>query len=266
MQQPQFGRRGAMLNGEAIGGGAPAQPQYQPQYQPQPQPRPEARESHIDEDGTYTGWRWIVVTLIGTIVVLAWLEALFSGTALITPINSTVEWIMRGIGLAVGIVTIALIWQRIHENSPGWRAWLTVAMTPLLFAVMFDGIAWRVADWTAFGFSQQPFVKTYYPIKYVSHGRKGRRDSIEINPFHTGTTDIPIPDEQYDQLWRNHDGMCVGVWQRENAAGAIQIQTDGEYTMGEPEWADVTDCGAPSESSSSRSARPASGSNPWAKD
>ncbi|MFM5923898.1 MAG: hypothetical protein ACKOPG_06910 [Novosphingobium sp.] len=251
MQQGQFGRRGATLNGAATRELGSAANYSEPRDKP----------PHLNPDGSFNGWRRAILLVLTALVGIVWLESLLSGTALLTPINSTMLWVMRGLGAAAGLATGIVLWSRIVQQSSRIRATLAVLVSPLLFAVLFDGIAWRVADWAAFGFSRQAFTTAHYPIKYVSHGRKGRRDTIEIDPFGTGeNADIPISDAQYDELWSNHDGLCAAVSQRRSPSGAIEILTDGEYTLHEPAPVEITPC-----IGGGRTSGRSTGSNPWSR-
>lgn len=255
MQQGQFGRRGAVLNG------APLQDSASTARPPRPAPE---RPSYVDPDGTYNGWRWVVVALVVMLVVLAWLEAMFSGTSLITPLNETVLWTMRGIGAVVGLGVGLLLFARVRDQSSTAKALVTVLFTPLMFAFLFNEIAWRVADWSEFGFSQQAFEPARYPIDHISPGRKGRRDVVAIDPFNVGEdTEIPVSDAQYDELRETSAASCITVMQRRSPSGAIEILNDGEYTLREPAPVEVSPCigsapgVAPSASSGS--------ANPWSK-
>lgn len=249
MQRPQFGQRGITVNGEPVNVAASvARSVAQPTQRSDSEP---------------VGALKIVGILFITFIFLAWLEALLSGTSLITPINQTLLWSMRGFGLIVGIVVTLLTVLAMSDVSLIRRG-LTLLFCPLLIAFGFGEIAYRVSDWTEFGFSSQPFEPAQYPIESTSHGRKGARSTIRIDPFDTGdSTDIPIRYEQYRELMGASSETCVTVMQRKNASGAIEIQTNGRYVLSEPAEAQVSRCGF---SSSSTKAAAGNSDNPWSKD
>jgi hypothetical protein len=251
MQQGQFGRRRAILNGTLIAADSPTPRQVRPARE---------RPAYVNSDGTFNGWRWVVTTLVITIIAIAWVEALFSGTALITQLDETVLWTMRGLGAAIGLGVGLLLFAKIAQENSTAKAVLTVLVMPLMFGFLFDGIAWRAADWASFGFSQQAFEPARYPIDSISPGRKGRRDVIEIDPFDTGEhANIPMSDAQYRELITTPASYCVTVMQRREPSGAIEILTDGEYTLHEPAPVEVGPCDGSSATSESSS-------NPWSRE
>jgi hypothetical protein len=234
MEQRGFGRRGLTLDGSA---NAAPPPSFEP-----PRSAP-ARPAHINSDGSFNGWRWVVVMVICVVIVLAWVEALFSGTALITPLDATVLWTMRGIGAVMGLVVGVMLFTKIRQENSTAKAALTVLVMPILFAFMFDGIAWRAADWATFGLSSQAYEEAQYPIESITPGRKGRRDTINIDPFSTGEpAGIPVSDAQYNELQETSVSSCVTVMQRKAPSGAIEILTDGDYTLREPAPVEITPC------------------------
>jgi hypothetical protein len=234
MQQGGFGRRGVNLDGAPI---APERPAPTPA-----QPAP-ARSSYAVGNDGFSGWRWLVVASVFAIILLAWIEAAFSGTSLITPIDGNMLWAMRGLGAALGLIFALVLFKRVAEQNSTAKAVLCVAVAPLLLGFLFNEIAWRAADWAAFGFSQQTYEPAHYPIASISPGRKGRRDVISIDPFETGeTTDIPVSDAQYNDLVKASASSCVTVMQRRAPSGAIEILNEGEYTLREPAPVEVSPC------------------------
>ncbi|MFM5895845.1 MAG: hypothetical protein ACKOQM_15640, partial [Novosphingobium sp.] len=144
------------------------------------------------------------------------------------------------------------------------RRGATLLFLPFMIAFGFGEIAYRIADWTEFGFSSQPFEQAQYPIESVHHGRKGARNTIQIDPFDTGdSTDIPINYDQYHKLIGASSDSCVSVMQRKSASGAIEIQTNGRYVLKEPEDVPVSRCGFTAASAKSS---PSGSDNPWSKD
>ena len=245
MQQGGFGRRGANLNGTPIGAERPVSQVASPVP---------VRRADADGDGSFSGWRWLVVTSVFAVILLAWLEAAFSGTSLITPLGESVLWTMRGLGAALGLIFALVLFKRVAEQNSTGKAVLCVVVAPLLLGFLFDGIAWRAADWAAFGFSQQAFEPASYPIGSISPGRKGRRDVISIDPFETGEdTDISVSDAQYNELVRTSASSCVTVMQRRAPSGAIEILNDGQYTLREPALVEVSPCVLGSSAASSAS-------------
>jgi hypothetical protein len=187
--------------------------------------------------------RWIVLLLCSPLLILL-IDGLFSGTELISPIGSPYLWWMRGLGLADGIVLLFFM-----RNSPMFeqrgmvRKVLLILVGPLLMAAAFDALAWRSADWIAFGMSSAPYESAQYPIKQLNMARKGRRATIAIDPLGTGEdAHIPIPRDQYRQLIAADGDQCVTVQRRRAANGAVQIRTNGNFTLNEPDYAPVTSC------------------------
>jgi hypothetical protein len=173
---------------------------------------------------------------------LLWLETLFAGTALITPINKTLLYIMCGVGFVAGL-PLSIVVGLSKKNDIGWfKRGLIILAGPFLIAFAFGGLAWRASDWWEFGLSSQPFAEAAYPVTHMSHGRKGRRSSFEIDPFKVGGTEIPVPWAQYQDTWLHSTDYCITVLQRRSASGAIEIKTNGEYTWNEPEPVKLSVC------------------------
>ena len=249
MQRTQFGQRGATIDGQPVDVAASVARSVA---------KPSARS-----EGETVGLFKIVGIVCIAIVFLAWLEALLSGTSLITPISQTLLWSLRGIGLVVGIGAAVVVVFGVGDGSL-MRRGATLLFLPLMFAFGFGEIAYRISDWTEFGFSSQPFESAQYPIASVNHGRRGARSTIQIDPFNTGdNTDIPVSYDQYHQLLTAYSGRCVTVMQRKSKSGAIEIQTNGRYMLSTPPEVPVARCGF-----DGKVAEPAAtGSvNPWSKD
>ena len=171
------------------------------------------------------------------------LEALFSNTSLITPINSTFLNIMRGIGLVVGLLLGLAAVAASDERMGIGKTILMILFTPLLVGFAANEAAWRIADWVDFGFSSAPFTAAQYPIKFISIGRKGSHDSFEIDPFGIGEmTRIAVPTAQFEEVGADFDEYCITVMQRRSASGAVEILNDGEFTLSEPAPARLTHC------------------------
>jgi len=187
--------------------------------------------------------RWVVLLLCSPLVVLL-VDSMFSGTELISPIGSGYLWWMRGLGLADGIALLFFMRNSaMFEKLSVIRKLLLVLIGPFLMAAAFDALAWRSANWIAFGASSASYESAQYPIMRVNMARKGRRATIAIDPLGTGeAAHIPIPRDQYRQLIRADGDQCVTVQQRRAANGAVQIRTDGEFTLKEPDYAVVTPC------------------------
>lgn len=247
MQRPQFGQRGAMINGEPVNQAASARRTARP------------TSSDVDEP---VNWLKIIGIVFVVFMLLAWLEALLAGTALITPISQTLLWSMRSFGLVVGLVVTVLTVLTMTDASL-LRRGLTVLVCPLLIAFAFGEIAYRITDWTEFGFSSQQFESAQYPIESISSGRKGARNTIRIDPFDTGdSTNIPVTKEQYHELREASANSCVTVMQRKSASGAIEIVTNGRFMLNTPEPVPVSICGL---SPVAPTATTNSASNPWSK-
>lgn len=179
------------------------------------------------------------------VAALFMLEAALSSTALITPINPFFLNAMRGLGALVGLACGIVVAFR-DSDLGKFRKIVTVLFLPFMIGFLFDGLAWRMADWWEFGLSPARFSPASYRIKSVDHGRKGSRDSIEIDPYATGeATHIPVPPEQYRALFGQASDYCVIVQQRKSASGAIEIRTDGEFTLQRPAPIELERCAAP---------------------
>lgn len=173
------------------------------------------------------------------------IEAMLSGTSLITPIDETFRNVMRGIGLIVGVLLALFTVARPAEPMGALKKLAILLFLPIMAGFVGDQAAWRVADWHAFGLSAAEYHPTSYPITYASHGRRGRRDSFEIDPFDVkGGTDIAVPAAQFDAVWPHHGDYCITVMARRSASGAVEILNDGVFTLREPEPAVLTPCPA----------------------
>lgn len=249
MQRPQFGLRGATVNG---------QPVSQRARSARAAPR-----ASSDGGGERSGRLGVIGILCGALVFLCWLEALLSGTALITPINQTLLWSMRGAGLAIGFA-VTLLAVLAMDDTALWHRGLTLLVCPFLIAFGSGAMAYRIADWTEFGFSNQQFEQAQYPIAAMHWGRKGARNSIEIDPFKTGdTTYIPVAADQYHALRGASSDHCVTVMQRKSKSDAIEIATNGQFMWSTPAHVPVARCGfAPAEATPVIT----SADNPWSKD
>jgi hypothetical protein len=112
-----------------------------------------------------------------------------------------------------------------------------------MIGFLFDGLAWRIADWREFGLSSQPFTPAVHPVEYFSRARKGSDAVAEIDPFGTKRmTDIPITVAQYDQYWLSREPLCIEVLQRRSPGGAVEVKTDGAHSWGKPEEARIVRC------------------------
>lgn len=210
-------------------------------------PEPDAQPSHAfeaDEPAERIAARCLFAILLGGLLALLCIEALFSGTSLITPINATFLNAMRLLGFVLGVPLALFVITKPEEPMGLLKKGMIILFLPFLTGFAGGEAAWRISDWTEFGFSSAAFEPAVYPIKYASHGRKGRRDSFEIDPFDTReATDIAVPSAQFDAIWPNYDGYCITVMQRKSASGAIEIVNDGIFTLREPAPAVLTQCG-----------------------
>jgi|GEM_PF-4129642 len=170
-------------------------------------------------------------------------EAMLSGTSLITPISPLFGRIMWGVGFTLGIPLTALVVLKPHKPMGAFKTLMIILFLPILTGFAANMAAWRIADWIHFTGSSARFEPASYPIKYASHGRKGRRDSFEIDPFNLkSATGIGVPGAQFDAIWPNHSDYCITVMQRRSASGAVEILNDGVFTMKEPAPAVLTPC------------------------
>lgn len=229
---------------------------------PSGRPEPDAQPGYAfdaDEPADRMSALRLAGIIVGALLALLCIEALFSGTSLITPINGTFLNAMRLIGFVLGIPLAILTITRPHEPMGIAKKILILLFLPVLTGFAGGEVAWRISDWTEFGFSSAAYEPAAYPIQYASHGRKGRRDSFEIDPFDAGEgTDIAVPSAQFDAIWPNQSDYCITVMQRKSASGAIEIVNDGVFTLREPAPAVLTPCGESGSASSDTS-------SPWDK-
>lgn len=178
-----------------------------------------------------------------TIGALICLEAMFSSTSLITPINSNLLNITRGVGFILGIPLSLFVISSPHVQTGIAKKVLLVLFTPLFTGFAANELAWRIADRVQFGFSSAPFAPASYPITGFSLGRKGARDSLSIDPFDLREkTDIALPSAQFEAVWLHSDDYCMQVMQRRSTSGAVEILNDGVFTLSEPAPATLTLC------------------------
>ena len=248
MQRSQFGQRGATINGQPVS--------------PRASAASASPRTSTDTDEGRTPAVGLIALAFVVFMFLAWFEALVSGTSLITPINQTLLWGMRGAGLVIGFLVSLVAVLTMYETAL-WHRGLTLLVCPFLIAFGFGEMAYRISDWAAFGFSNQQFESAQYPIVSISHGRKGARSTIQIDPFDTGdTTNIPVTTDQYHALVKSSADSCVTVMQRKSKSGAIEIVTNGRYMWSTPEQAPVACCGfAPTEATPVITGA----DNPWSK-
>lgn len=197
--------------------------------------------------------------------------ALFSGSALITPINAVVQRVVMGATVALVIlawVLWALSARRARRNAPlvvRWqrsnfskgKAWLrgcwravkyTVAfVASVLFALItsFNAVKDYANLWAFLG-SSAPWEDAVYPAEIGNRGGRSifSRATVTIDPFRTrDPIDIPIPSSQFKQLSRMPENtLCIRVRQRRANNGAIQIATNGQTTWFEPDPVTIAPC------------------------
>ncbi|MCJ2186807.1 hypothetical protein [Novosphingobium beihaiensis] len=205
------------------------------------QPRGVTNPAQNSGSGDKVTGRHLISAAILLVFGVILLEAAFAETSLITPINPLFLWTMRGIGalvgLALGIFTLKT------SNSHIFKRVVSVLFLPFMVAFLFDGIAWRMADWWEFPSSAALWEPMSYPVLRAHQGRKAARNTLEIDPFGVGeTTDIPVPRDQFRQVYSGSGNWCVTVLQRRSPRGAIEIRTDGRYTLKPPEPVDLHRC------------------------
>ena len=223
-----FGRRRLLVDTPSRAPREPSKP-----FKARASPSPEARADPV---------RLALFAFLG-VSTLFGLEALFSNTSLITPIDSTFLNIMRGIGLVLGLVLGLVTVAAPHVEMGIAKKIITVLFMPVLVGFAANEAAWRIADWVDFGFSSAPFTPAQYPITFISIGRKGAHDSFEIDPFDLKeATHIAVPTAQFESVGADFDDYCIGVMQRRSTSGAIEILNDGEFTLSEPPPATLTRC------------------------
>jgi len=177
------------------------------------------------------------------LLALIGLDALLSGTSLITPISPVLINVMRGVGLALGVPLAVLVVCSPNVPMSMLRKALVLLFLPLLTAFAGGEAAYRIADWIEFPFSSAAFVPASYPITHASPGRRGRRDSVEIDPFNLRDgTQIAVPRDQFESVWVNASDYCITVMQRRSASGAIEIINDGVFNLSPPARAILTAC------------------------
>ena len=178
-----------------------------------------------------------------TLVALVCLDALLSNTSLITPISPLFVNVMRGVGLAFGIPLALLVVFSPAIPLSMFRKAMALLCVPLLTAFAGGEAAYRIADWIEFPFSSAAFAPASYPITHASRGRRGSRDSVEIDPFDVGdATGIALPRDQFQSIWSHASDYCITVMQRRSASGAIEIMNDGVFNLSQPSPAVLTPC------------------------
>lgn len=265
MQQPQFGRRGVTLNGEGLSSSGPAPAWHSGAANAAPaEPSSLPGLASVEEylDPAKPGRKLLIG--VGIVLALLMLDTMLASTELITPINGTLLYVMRAIGGVLGLAAGIALYSKIQERDGSFRAVAAVLAAPLFGLVAFDALAWRMADWASFGFSSQAFEPAKYPIESISRGRKGREDTIQIDPFNTGeSAEIPITRQQYQALSGTSANQCVTVMQRKAPNGAIEIKTNGSYTMTTPVTVEVTPCIIDADGTAKEA--PQTRINPWSK-
>ena len=178
-----------------------------------------------------------------TLLALIGLDALLSGTTLITPISPAFINVMRGLGLVLGVpLSLFLVSSPAIEMSMV-RKGLALLCVPVLSGFAGGEAAWRIADWIEFPFASTAFVPATYPVTHASSGRRGRRDALEIDPFDVGdSTAIAVPRGQFQSVWRNASDYCITVMQRRSASGAVEILNDGVFNLSQPAPAILPPC------------------------
>ena len=206
----------------------------------------------LDGDGVLWGvpssYLWIAglaaPLVIGLIVLLG------AQTALITPISGMLLNGMRLIGLTLGLGLGSLMISASSGKLDLFRKAMVVMATAAMATMLFDGLAWRMADWQAFGGSQAEWHRAQYPIEGLSHSSKSNSSSIRIDPYHVGeTAKIPITNAEYRQLRGASDGQCVTVMERRNEGGAVEIMVNGAERFGPTGRLEVKPCGETSSAS-----------------
>jgi len=240
-QRASFGRKA--IPGYAPPVAPPLSASEPPAAFARPVSRPDfAPPAKVDFDSPW--FKRLIILLLTLPLLILFVDSLFSGTELITPIDHGGLVVMRSLGAVDGL----LLWFMIRtqpaiRNRALPRRMIVCIACPLIMMLAFDSLSWRLANWGAFGFSDAPFETATYPIKAVDYGRKGRRDTVEIDPFKVGeSSHLPLPSWQYSQLREANGFSCVTVQQRRSASGAIQVRTDGQYVLREPAPLVITTC------------------------
>lgn len=185
----------------------------------------------------------VTALFFATLVGLICLEAMLSGTTLITPVSPLLLEITSALGFVLGFALAVLVAFNPERPLGMGRKALVLLVLPFLTAFAGDQAGWRIADRLEFTFSSAAFTPASYPVTFASRGRKGRYDSVEIDPFGLkDSTNIAIPREQYEAIWRDASDYCVTVMQRRSAAGAIEIINDGVFNLNAPAPATLTPC------------------------
>jgi hypothetical protein len=188
-----------------------------------------------------TGWAIRSLCALGCLIIV---EALFSGTALITPITQTLVYGLWAAGLLVGLAASVCIVRLDSKTFGSYHKMIMIIYALGVFWACSDGFAWRITDRLAFGFFHQaPFTSAIYPVTDSNKPWKGARANVEINPFGLRLgVPIPIPQSQYKEIQADYAGLCVKVLQRRSAMGAIHIRTNGRYTAFEPKPVELSVC------------------------
>lgn len=233
-----FGRKG-LVPGEAPQYPAPNAPTQRPQFVQTPNGRDfdDHENAHGPRFDINDRKTWIFAAL-GMVIAIISLDDFFAHTSMITPINSNLVWVVTAICAVVGLVMGVWYWLTSENAERGIRATLGIFLgIPLMAGAWGHVTVWRMAEHVEFDFANSAWQSADYPITGVHEPSRKRpfvRSTISIDPYDAGSTDLPIPDSQLDELYYDYDGMCVTVQQRTSASGAIQIRTAGSITGSEP--------------------------------
>lgn len=186
--------------------------------------------------------------LPGLVITGLVIEPMTSGASLITPISGSLLWLMRSVGMLMG-VSFAILTRDLspapptrHREGP-----LGVALVALVFGFMglasFDAFAWRAARWTAFYGSDQVYSSATYALTTKPDGVLVRKGQVRIDPFDTGRpVAFRLSPEQGNAVNRMSGAICITVKQRRSPSGEIEVLTDGSQPFGTPDEKQIGPC------------------------
>lgn len=224
-----FGRKGLAEGAAVVDEVRPATWQAQPRGAAQP-------ACEMDDEGKSAfdladKKRWFLGAVALVFIVVS-LDDYLSGTSLITPINSSLSYVVTSVCAVIGFMLGFYRWLTDPGGSRGIRTTLGLFLgAPLLAGAWGNVTVWRIAEHLSFDFSNAQWVSARYPVTTVhqpSHRyRMFSHYTASIDPYHAGSTEIPITEEQYESFYDATGDLCITVAERHAADGAIQIRTRG---------------------------------------
>ncbi len=188
-----------------------------------------------------------ILGFLATFPILAWLEGLVSGAALITPLSAKFELIERGLWLIITIALLFLIPSGWTNSAKSFaKRFLAIFSLSFIGALLTHFFVLHAAHLFEFAGSDAMEERATYPVTDL--GSSGRRSwtrsyDVEIAPFRMGYgLRIPINKDQFNELRAMGPPLCFKVTQRRAASGAIEVKTYTKYTWNSPRRLNIDRC------------------------